>query len=387
VTDTIIDYAYRDGIGGTPSVDSISCNDRKTEFLPFARFKKVKRFGSLDGWRAFAILAVIWHHTLAGSFASPIAQEGRHGVTLFFVISGFLIITLLLRSNEGPGGFTLWKFWGRRALRIFPIYYTVLLAYAIIVGAADHSQGGADFFRNLPFFATFTTNWFVHGSDHTIFFFSWSLAAEEQFYLIWPLIEVLISRLWLKFILLGIVAVTSRIVLPYADAGDVDSLPLRILADVPLGITLGTGLAHLLNNATSFRIAYKILGQRGSAFGCLAFAVVVAIVSPEIGFAGEIAVPVVFLLLIASTVVREDHDLAAMLRWQPMAWIGTVSYGMYMMHMLAVNAVRTAEPVFHIGSPVALFVGSVAAAMAMASLSFVFFERPFLVLKDRFFLD
>ena len=92
-------------------------------------------------------------------------------------------------------------------------------------------------------------------------------------------------------------------------------------------------------------------------------------------------------MLIASTVVREDNDLAPLLRWRPMVWVGTVSYGMYMMHMLAVNVVRRAEPMLHLDSSVVLFCGSVAVAVAMASVSFVFFEQPFLGLKDRLFQD
>jgi peptidoglycan/LPS O-acetylase OafA/YrhL len=159
-----------------------------------AVFKATRRFDSLNGWRAIAILGVIWHHTMANAFASPIAQQGKHGVTLFFVISGFLIVTLLLREKEQAGSISLGKFWGRRCLRILPVYYGTLLLYVALVGMAEHSDAGRDFFRNLPFFATFTSNLFVTPSDRTIFVFSWSVAAEEQFYLTWPLIECLVQR-------------------------------------------------------------------------------------------------------------------------------------------------------------------------------------------------
>lgn len=387
MTDAIVDHAYTCGTGEATAVDSEDRNDGKQVFSPFATFKATRRFGSLDGWRAFAILAVIWRHSLADSFASPIAQEGRHGVTLFFVISGFLIITLLLRSKESPAGFSLWKFWGRRALRILPIYYTVLVVYIVLVTVTDHSAHAAIFFRNLPFFATFTTNWFVRQGDHTIFFFSWSLAAEEQFYLIWPLIEVIVPIPWLKFTLLVTVAIASRAAVPFAHFGGLETLPTRMLAGVPLAIALGTGLAHLLNHEASFRIMYRVLGRRGSVFGCLGIAAITAVISPEIGFVGELMVPVALMLLVASTVIREDNDVAGLLRWQPIVWIGMVSYGMYLMHMLALNTVERAEVVFHIGSPVVLFIGSIAVAVALASISFQFYEKPFLVLKDRFFRD
>lgn len=385
MTDLITENAYTKAFDGIKFATKLYHELPRKSFLPFVLFKRVKRFGSLDGWRAVAIFAVLFHHTLADSFASPIAQEGRHGVTLFFVISGFLIITLVLRSQDSPAGFTLWKFWGRRALRIFPIYYAILLFYVVAVHYAHRSDDGGQFFTNLPFFATFTTNWFVHATDSTTFFFSWSLAAEEQFYLVWPLIEVLVPRPLPKFILLALVALTSRIAAAYAGFDADGSLPIRMLADIPLGIALGTGLAHLLHHETSFRMAYRVLGRSGSAFGCLLFALIIAVISPFIGDAGEILVPIALLLMIASTVIREDHDLALLLQWKPVVWIGTVSYGMYMMHMLAVNIVRRAEPMFHVGSPVVLFIGSLGVAVALASLSFLYYERPFLALKDGLF--
>lgn len=384
MTDLITENAYPKAFSDMEFAD-ISYPRPSKSFPPFILFKKTRRFGSLDGWRAFAILAVIWQHTMPDTFASPIAHEGRHGVTLFFVISGFLIITLVLRSQESANGFTLWKFWGRRALRIFPIYYGVLIAYAIIVHFTDHTEAAGRFVGNLPFFASFTTNWFVHETDHTIFFFSWSLAAEEQFYLVWPLIEVLVTRPLPKFILLGLVAVASQIAFLHAGGDVANTLSERIIADVPLGITLGTGLAHLLNREASFRIAYKILGRPGSALGCLGLTFAVALIAPEIGVAGEVLIPLAFLLLIASTVIREDNDLARFLQWKPIVWIGTVSYGMYMMHMLAVNIVRKLGPAIHVGSPTSLFLGSFAIAVGLASLSFLFYERPFLVLKDGLF--
>src|SRR3954451_2345001 len=102
-----------------------------------AVFKATRRFDSLNGWRAIAILGVIWHHTMAHSLASPMAQQGKHGVTLFFVISGFLIVTLLLRERERTDAISLGKFWGRRCLRILPVYYAALLIYIVLVGLLD----------------------------------------------------------------------------------------------------------------------------------------------------------------------------------------------------------------------------------------------------------
>ncbi len=155
------------------------------------RFRETPVFGSLDGLRCLSILAVIWHHTGGHSFDITLSGQGRHGVTLFFAISGFLITTLLLREQDKLGYFSLRKFYARRSLRIFPLYYSVLLLY--IVGVLITDQGEdyeRQFWSNLPAFATYTTNWFVAlDSDRVIFYFAWSLATEEQFYLTWPWIQ------------------------------------------------------------------------------------------------------------------------------------------------------------------------------------------------------
>jgi peptidoglycan/LPS O-acetylase OafA/YrhL len=92
-----------------------------------AAFRANNRFGSLDGLRALSVVAVIWHHSGGGMVASEWAQHGHHGVTLFFAISGFLITTLLLRERDRHGAIDLRAFYVRRALRIFPLYYAVLL--------------------------------------------------------------------------------------------------------------------------------------------------------------------------------------------------------------------------------------------------------------------
>ena len=73
--------------------------------------------------------------------------------------------------------------------------------------------------------------------------------------------------------------------------------------------------------------------------------------------------------------IREDNDLARLLQWQPIVWIGTVSYGMYMMHMLAVSTVRKVQSVFHVKSPLVLFVGAVAVAVGFASVSFLYLRE------------
>jgi peptidoglycan/LPS O-acetylase OafA/YrhL len=154
---------------------------------------------------------------------------------------------------------------------------------------------------------------------------------------------------------------------------------------LPLGIMLGTMLAHLLHEPGSFRLLYAIFGRRGSAFGSLALAALVLVVAPFIGLTGEMLIPLAFTPLIASCVIREDNDLALLLQSQPLEWIGVVSYSMYMLHMLSVNMARGAGSVLHLHAPALEFIGGAAISVGLASVSFIFFERPLLALKSRLF--
>ena len=159
----------------------------------YKTFKGTIFFSSLDGLRCLSILAVIWHHTGRYVEAINLTRAGALGVDLFFAISGFLITTLLLRERERWGSISIRAFYIRRALRIFPLYYTVIILYVISVYALERNTPvGRQFFDNLPYFLTYTANWFVGLDGRVIFYFAWSLSTEEQFYLVWPTLEKLL---------------------------------------------------------------------------------------------------------------------------------------------------------------------------------------------------
>ena len=96
----------------------------------------VKRFGSLDGLRCLSILAVLWHHS-GVDIDFPLFHRGQLGVRLFFAISGFLITSLLIRERVRHGEVSLRKFYVRRSLRIFPLYYAILLTYVVVVAIVE----------------------------------------------------------------------------------------------------------------------------------------------------------------------------------------------------------------------------------------------------------
>ena len=353
------------------------------------RFRAVRFFSCLDGLRAVSIIAVIWHHTAAAAIAdaTSILHRGNRGVMLFFVISAFLISTLLLRAKERR---TLHvpRFWARRALRILPLFYAVLAVYVATVFGLERDFGAKQtFFANLPAFATFTSNWFVElDNPRVIFYFAWSLAAEEQFYLCWPWIERFFSRAWPVVIALLALVVSQGagwLLIPQPD----DALALKVLASVPSGILLGVVLAHALNSRTIFNRLWPVVGCRGAAPVAAILVLAALAAEPALGYFGELLTSVAMMLLVATCVVREDNALAPVLRLRGLAWVGTISYGIYLLHMLSVAAVRRALGAAGIGSPYWDFVGGAVVAIAVASLSYVTFERFFLRLKDRWLAE
>jgi peptidoglycan/LPS O-acetylase OafA/YrhL len=148
------------------------------------------RLPSLDGWRAVSILLVLGAHTVHLADFPPQGEavvrrffDGHLGVRFFFVLSGFLITWLMLREERQAGRVSLRNFYLRRAIRILPVYLAFLGVLALLQTLTGFQQSPAAWFGNL----TFTTNYFHDGqASHHL----WSLAVEEQFYLLWPAVFV-----------------------------------------------------------------------------------------------------------------------------------------------------------------------------------------------------
>jgi len=171
----------------------------------------MKYIKGLDSLRAFAVLFVLIHHMLPRqnihSFSGAIEQfllpTGVFGVTLFFVLSGFLISSILLlhakEHNSNKLGI-IKNFIVRRALRIFPIYYILLIVLICI--SFPFSKG------ELPYLFTYTSNFFMYGKNmwsslgHT-----WSLSVEEQFYLIWPWLIIFVPKKYLKQLFIAFIGI------------------------------------------------------------------------------------------------------------------------------------------------------------------------------------
>ncbi len=178
----------------------------------YEKFRKARFFGSLDGLRALSIVGVILFHSWWGTpyyrqfNAIPVLRQGSFGVHIFFVISGFLITTLLLREQDRFGKISIRDFYMRRALRIWPLYYATIALYVVLIWALQGPARRATFFHYLPYFLTYTYTWFISPRWPTgPFNLAWTLATEEQFYAFWPLVLRFLRGAWSSAVIVAVV--------------------------------------------------------------------------------------------------------------------------------------------------------------------------------------
>jgi peptidoglycan/LPS O-acetylase OafA/YrhL len=337
----------------------IDASSVETAEAEYAEFQQIRKFASLDGLRCFSILAVIWWHATSRGL-------GYLGVEVFFGISGFLITTLLLRERRTFGQISLRKFYARRSLRIFPLYYAVLLIYVILVFKTErYLPVGRDFFHNLPFFATYTSNWFVPLNGRVIFYFSWSLATEEQFYLVVPSLEKYL-RNWAVVMIAAAVAI-------HIAAG---WWPLGIVvAKISTPLCFGVLAAHALDHPKSFRYISAVTYPKICSALWLAATIVLALLN-----ANEILFSTAIVGLVVSSVIRPNHGLAWLFDWWLFQSVGRVSYGMYMLHLLCLNLVKRVLPL----PPIGIFACGSVVSYFVALASYFGYESIFLRMKKRF---
>lgn len=355
----------------------------------YETFRATSTFGSLDGLRAISILMVVWHHVASPFYAHiPLLRHGNFGVQFFFAISGFLITTLLLREREANGTISLKNFYLRRSLRIFPLYYAVILMYVVVVMLFErHSIAGQEFFVHLKYYLTYTSNWFVSlDRPRVIFYFAWSLATEEQFYLVWPSIEKFLGRRGpvAVAVALAIVSYTASVGL-FASVVAPNSLLHRMLTGIAIPICLGVLLAHLLHARAGFDAARRVFGGRATSLvSSVLLVLLLGLPVTHVTPTHALLVYLAMTAVVASCVIREDHGLAPVLGLTPLRLVGVLSYGMYLLHMLCYNAVSRAGGRLGVIHPLVSFVATTLVTAGVAWVSYTYFEAYFLGLKKRF---
>lgn len=310
---------------------------------------------ALDGLRAVAILLVLACHTAGRAFPG-----GWVGVDVFFVLSGYLITSILLRELRTTGRIDIGSFYWRRALRLLPAL-GLLCVFQLV--RSMFSANGAEIREATLGGALYLENWnaVYHWWDPALMDHTWSLAVEEQFYLMWPLLLPLLFLRGLWWAAAAVCALaTARVVcwrLGYAEA-TLDFSMLR-----PVGLLVGCALAFGQRSAP---------GWVGTAALCVVVAVAVVVGRSPVVFA---VAPIVVSLATAVVVMGSPGWLAA----APLRYLGRISYGVYLYHW----------PVFILGEKLkpagfghVWAVGLVVLIVALAALSYEFVEKPVLRLRS-----
>jgi len=274
----------------------------------------------LDGLRAIAVLAVMAHH--AYTFIG-----GWIGVQVFFVLSGYLITSLLVRERESTGHIKLGRFWLRRLLRLYP----PLLAALIVLFPLGLAASGSitEYLTENAVAASYTTNLFglFTGQSAGAWSHTWTLAVEEQFYLLWPLAFIIVFATKARFriiVLTGLgflsLLVTALQVVP----GNSTFNPLLTAG----GLILGCVLA-LTKESWWTRAQHRSVGFAGalSLVLALGFASTTGALRP-----GAEMLAVLGSLLFVAHIASTSGKLSRVLSFGPLVYLGRISYELYLWH-------------------------------------------------------
>ncbi|RYD81951.1 MAG: acyltransferase [Verrucomicrobiaceae bacterium] len=342
-----------------------------------------------DGLRALAALAVVLGHTTGGASILKLVKTPGQAVTFFFVLSGFLITGILLgmrnrvETKTSRPGAELRIFYCRRALRIFPPFYAFLLFFLII---------GTPFIVDTFWWhAAYLSNFYPAFHEPLAYPLPhfWTLAVEEQFYLLWPFIVMFVPARSLKPVLLAIIsmAVVYRC---FTANGSLTMHPARLSTFAHLdALGMGSLLAVLMReNTEQSERRVRQLRWLGLWVGLPGLLLGLLLALPDGGFPyfhgtfGKLGMALfaVFILIRFST--PSDTLAARTLRSGPLRFLGQISYGIYIYHYPFIHLSKgLAKQSELLSSPAARFAFVLVCTLLTATASWFIMERPLLSLK------
>lgn len=348
--------------------------------VPPARSRSIP---SLDGIRAIAVLVVIWGHGAATLQQTDVVQAlrtflptGYFGVQVFFVLSGFLITTLLIRERAKTGRISLGAFYRRRAYRILPALWAFLLVLLILVltqviggmGPRDFAAAGL-FIRD--YFAHDGTWWVGH---------TWSLSVEEQFYILWPLLVIVLPRrIAVRVLIVGVlISPIIRVVSYLFPIGELQvALMFHTRADA---LMIGCLLAFAIGNVKFERLVEvgirRHLGWIAVAWFPLSWFMTSRFEGVWLYTVGYIGDALAIAVMMVWMMRRPESPFGRVLNSRPMVHIGLISYSLYLWQQMFMTHHNTT--VFG-----GLTILGLLALLAVAEASYWLVEQPFLRLRVR----
>jgi peptidoglycan/LPS O-acetylase OafA/YrhL len=334
------------------------------------------RIASLDGLRALSIACVIIGHLLG------LPYVGNLGVRIFFVISGYLITRLLLDEERAGGGVSLWKFYVRRALRIFPPFYVYLLVVALCSAFGGTPPSHSDYAHAL----TYTMNYVPVWRRAWIVGHLWSLGVEEQFYILWPAVLLLTRAVRRATIAVAVIvaALAARVLFHYLVLPP-SNLALVLEAFPSVMDTLAIGCLMALTDERrpawylrfvsgyGFYLALAVLIAAGFLQGSLYDLYLVTLTNLSIG-------------VVVDRCVRSRDGIAfRVLNQAAVVFIGQISYSLYLWQQPFVVPAIATRWVFPHGVPAtARLPLNLILALLFALGSYFLVERPSAKLRRRF---
>ena len=343
----------------------------------------------LDGLRGISILLIYVHHLFR-----PLAPGGFLGVDIFFVLSGFLITSLLVEEWNRKGSIRLKDFYIRRALRLMPAVFLLILITGALALIVD-KRTATEIYQGIWLTLSYISNWFYaygYFSNNNPLSVTWSLAIEEQFYLTWPLLLSLalkfkLQRRWILYILaliIGIIPLHRRMLV------DQGAMALRLYygsdtrADgLPIGCLVGLLVSwNLFPHNRRFEICMKFL----AAVGIIFFGYLVSYPSSTYllllnCYGGFTLVSLSVALCLIVVVLYPPKFALMVLKFTPLVWIGRISYGLYLWHWAVYWFIYLKKA---LPASTEQLVAVVVISLLLPALSYHFIEKPFLRLKKRF---
>ncbi|MBB5632898.1 peptidoglycan/LPS O-acetylase OafA/YrhL [Cryobacterium mesophilum] len=363
---------------------------QKTQPATKSRPSPPARFAGLDGLRAIAVTTVILFHLTPGALPG-----GYLGVDIFFVISGFLITALLIREHDKNGRIRLADFWRRRARRLLPALVVLVLAccsLALVAGGNVLVGLG----RQVLGAATFSSNWLSIASGSSYFTEAnpelfrnlWSLAVEEQFYLVWPLALLallLVRSTAIRCAVLGVLAAVSIAAMWFLYSPGGDATRVYYGTDThSFGLAIGAILAFA--NARWWpwplawprwsRIALPTVGA--IAVAGLLVASVILPADADVTYQGGLAVVALLTAVAIGGATMPASALGRVLDVAPLRWVGERSYGLYLWHWPAFVLAAAFLPSLSLDGGGGWILGGIAliATLLAATLSYRYIEQP-----------
>lgn len=372
-----------DGLGAPAKAEARAPQGAHSKPPHATRRRSIPYMPALDGLRAFAVLAVIAYH-----MGLTWAQGGLLGVTVFFVLSGFLITKLLLVEISSTGRLDFKNFYLRRARRLLPAIVVVIVCVAALCTLFNHpllTKMRPDILPSLFFF----NNWWQ--IFHDVSYFQalgapsplthfWSLSIEEQFYFVWPLLLLCAIKLGAtrKHLRAGITVLAALSILEMALLYNPDADPSRLYYGTDtraFALLIGAFLA----TSTSGRRPRTSSHVR-DALAAVSFVGLIALVAFSDGFSafpyyGGLALCCVLsALFIYGTAAPDSGFMKRIFSIRPLVWVGERSYGMYLWHyplILLLTPVNTAS-----ATPWWLPLLELALILGVSAFSYTYIETP-----------